>query len=89
MSGIHGSEPFPNLAHEQRAHRARGKGRWVIENMTPDGDGEDGDWRPTMWRGITLEVAIVEVKRLQEENDGLVFRIRDVDTDNFLLADVL
>lgn len=88
----------------RRLNAARGKGRWIIEEWMrderPKADvpvfvDEDGEeWYATAWRGVTLEVAMAEMVRLQGEArrvelDKYVLRARNVDTGDIILGELL
>lgn len=71
----------------KRAVNLRGTGRWIVEYE------RDEEWLPTIWRGVSLDIAMREAKRLQREENrdcrDLTFRIRNADTNDTLLAHVL
>jgi hypothetical protein len=71
----------------ERARLLRGTGRYVVDYW----DDHAEEWKMTIWRGIAVSIAMKEAKRLQREPEhaGMDFRVRDVDTDNVLLACIL
>jgi len=73
------------ISNEQRARKVQGKGRWIVEYW----DSVREAWGPTIWRGVTLEIALVEMKRMHVQHYDLEFRARDVDTKQEILSDML
>ena len=73
---------------------ARGTGRWVIEFF----DEEDEEWVISAWRGISLAFAMKELRIIRDPAKGKhqykgheieSWRIRDVDTNDIIMGDIL
>jgi hypothetical protein len=80
MNGLNAWE-----SNEQRAMKARGTGRWVVEWWNDEKD----KWGQTIWRGISIDAALTEMKRLMEEFPEWTFRARHVDTNQEIPGELL